>query len=78
MDLEMFQLMNLRYNILGEDRTYPEALIGRGTACAFKREVDSAVADFTKEIQSNPSAGEAWKRRGQAAGASYILLYKEE
>ncbi|KAI3764613.1 hypothetical protein L2E82_14624 [Cichorium intybus] len=42
---------------LREDPTYPEALIGRGTAYAFNRELDSAVADFTKAIQSNPSAG---------------------
>ncbi|KAL8193688.1 hypothetical protein R6Q57_026380 [Mikania cordata] len=55
--------------ILREDPTYPEALIGRGTAYAFKRELDSAIADFTKAIQSNPSAGEAWKRRGQARAA---------
>ncbi|MED6192213.1 Suppressor of RPS4-RLD 1 [Stylosanthes scabra] len=55
--------------ILKEDPAYPEALIGRGTAYAFKRELDSAIADFTKAIQFNPSAGEAWKRRGQARAA---------
>ncbi|RYQ80817.1 hypothetical protein Ahy_Scaffold1g106965 isoform H [Arachis hypogaea] len=55
--------------ILNEDPAYPEALIGRGTAYAFKRELDSAIADFTKAIQFNPSAGEAWKRRGQARAA---------
>ncbi|XP_027078399.1 suppressor of RPS4-RLD 1 [Coffea eugenioides] len=55
--------------ILQEDPTYPEALIGRGTAYAFRRELDAAIADFTKAIQSNPAAGEAWKRRGQARAA---------
>ncbi|XP_060193815.1 suppressor of RPS4-RLD 1 [Lycium barbarum] len=55
--------------ILEEDPTYPEALIGRGTALAFQRELDAAISDFTKAIQSNPSAGEAWKRRGQARAA---------
>lgn len=55
--------------ILKEDRTYPEALIGRGTANAFLRELEAAIDDFTKAIQSNPSAGEAWKRRGQARAA---------
>ncbi|KAI3495745.1 hypothetical protein L1887_38091 [Cichorium endivia] len=37
--------------ILGEDPTYPEALIGRGTTYAFKRELDSTVADFTKLVR---------------------------
>ncbi|KAJ1414511.1 Tetratricopeptide-like helical domain superfamily [Sesbania bispinosa] len=55
--------------ILKEDPAYPEALIGRGTAYAFKRELHSAIADFTKAIQFNPAAGEAWKRRGQARAA---------
>ncbi|XP_052195402.1 suppressor of RPS4-RLD 1 isoform X2 [Diospyros lotus] len=55
--------------ILNEDPTYPEALIGRGTAYAFQRELDAAIADFTGAIQLNPSAGEAWKRRGQARAA---------
>ncbi|KAK8328305.1 hypothetical protein V6Z12_A11G243600 [Gossypium hirsutum] len=55
--------------ILKEDPTYPEALIGRGTAYAFQRELEAAIDDFTKAIQSKPSAGEAWKRRGQARAA---------
>ncbi|KAA3473828.1 suppressor of RPS4-RLD 1 [Gossypium australe] len=55
--------------ILKEDPTYPEALIGRGTAYAFQRELEAAIGDFTKAIQSKPSAGEAWKRRGQARAA---------
>ncbi|OWM82121.1 hypothetical protein CDL15_Pgr001695 [Punica granatum] len=55
--------------ILREDPTYPEALIGRGTAYAFQRELDAAISDFSKAIQANPSAGEAWKRRGQARAA---------
>nr|XP_007156747.1 hypothetical protein PHAVU_002G013900g [Phaseolus vulgaris]ESW28741.1 hypothetical protein PHAVU_002G013900g [Phaseolus vulgaris] len=55
--------------ILKEEPAYPEALIGRGTAYAFKRELDAAIADFSKAIQFNPSAGEAWKRRGQARAA---------
>ncbi|MCI07404.1 tetratricopeptide repeat protein 13-like, partial [Trifolium medium] len=55
--------------ILKEDSAYPEALIGRGTAYAFKRELHSAIDDFTKAIQFNPAAGEAWKRRGQARAA---------
>ncbi|XAR57739.1 hypothetical protein NMG60_11025991 [Bertholletia excelsa] len=63
------QAISIFDQILNEDPTYPEALIGRGTACAFQRELDAAIADFTKAIQSNPSAGEAWKRRGQARAA---------
>ncbi|KAJ0980264.1 hypothetical protein J5N97_008519 [Dioscorea zingiberensis] len=55
--------------ILRENPTSAEALIGRGTAYAFQRELESAIADFTKAIKSNPSAGEAWKRRGQARAA---------
>ncbi|QCD91380.1 Ca2+/calmodulin-dependent protein kinase [Vigna unguiculata] len=55
--------------ILKEEPAYPEALIGRGTAYAFKRELDAAIDDFSKAIQFNPSAGEAWKRRGQARAA---------
>ncbi|KAI4330750.1 hypothetical protein MLD38_029007 [Melastoma candidum] len=55
--------------ILNEDPTYPEALIGRGTAYAFQRELDAAISDFSKAIECNPSAGEAWKRRGQAWAA---------
>ena len=38
----------LHLQILQEDPTYPEALIGRGTAYAFRRELDAAIADFTK------------------------------
>jgi len=34
--------------VLKEEPTYPEALIGRGTAYAFQRELESAIADFTK------------------------------
>ncbi|KAF8410165.1 hypothetical protein HHK36_002687 [Tetracentron sinense] len=55
--------------ILRENPTYPEALIGRGTAYAFQRKLDAAIADFSKSIELNPSAGEAWKRRGQARAA---------
>ncbi|XP_051126901.1 suppressor of RPS4-RLD 1 [Andrographis paniculata] len=55
--------------ILEEEPDYPEALIGRGTAYAFQRELHAAIADFTQAIESNPSAGEAWKRRGQARAA---------
>ncbi|XP_020537233.1 suppressor of RPS4-RLD 1 isoform X2 [Jatropha curcas] len=55
--------------ILREYPTYPEALIGRGTAFAFQRELEAAIADFSKAIESNPLAGEAWKRRGQARAA---------
>ncbi|XP_043709211.1 suppressor of RPS4-RLD 1-like [Telopea speciosissima] len=57
--------------ILKENPTYPEALIGRGTAYAFQGELDAAIADFTKaiEFECNPSTGEAWKRRGQARAA---------
>ncbi|GFP92149.1 suppressor of rps4-rld 1 [Phtheirospermum japonicum] len=53
--------------ILQEEPDYAEALIGRGTAYAFQRELHAA--DFSKAIQSNPAAGEAWKRRGQAWAA---------
>ncbi|KAJ6740417.1 SUPPRESSOR OF RPS4-RLD 1 [Salix purpurea] len=45
--------------ILKEDPTYPEALIGRGTAHAFKRELRSAIDDFSKAIESNPAAESA-------------------
>lgn len=34
--------------ILQEEPDYPEALIGRGTAYAFQRELHAAIADFTK------------------------------
>ncbi|MED6182934.1 Suppressor of RPS4-RLD 1 [Stylosanthes scabra] len=63
------QAISIFDKILKEDTAYPEALIGRGTAYAFKKELDSAIADFTKAIQFNPSATEAWKRRGQARAA---------
>ncbi|MCO5575061.1 hypothetical protein L7F22_028858 [Adiantum nelumboides] len=46
-----------------------EALIGRGTAYAFKRDLDAAISDFSKALQLNPETGEAWKRRGQAKAA---------
>ncbi|KAF3600868.1 hypothetical protein F2Q69_00032722 [Brassica cretica] len=55
--------------VLKEEPTYPEALIGRGTAYAFQRDLENAIDDFTMAIQSNPAAGEAWKRRGQARAA---------
>ncbi|KAL4343737.1 hypothetical protein HN51_061997 [Arachis hypogaea] len=63
------QAISIFDKILKEDTAYPEALIGRGTAYAFKKELNSAIADFTKAIQFNPSASEAWKRRGQARAA---------
>lgn len=31
-----------------DNPTSPEALIGRGTAYAFQRELESAIADFSK------------------------------
>lgn len=37
--------------ILKKDPAYPEALIGRGTAYAFQRELDAAIADFTKVLE---------------------------
>jgi hypothetical protein len=37
--------------ILKEDSTYPEALIGRGTANAFLRELEAAIGDFTKVFE---------------------------
>lgn len=42
-----------RTQILKEDSAYPEALIGRGTAFAFKRELHSAIDDFTKVFTQN-------------------------
>ncbi|CAF2032728.1 hypothetical protein HID58_078803 [Brassica napus] len=48
---------------------FDKALIGRGTAYAFQRELENAITDFTKAIESNPAACEAWKRRGQARAA---------
>lgn len=44
-----FGLLSL-LQILKEDPNYPEALIGRGTAYAFQRELDAAIADFTKVL----------------------------
>lgn len=38
----------LHVQILQEDPDYSEALIGRGTAYAFQRELHTAIADFTK------------------------------
>ncbi|CAM8909450.1 unnamed protein product [Rhodiola kirilowii] len=55
--------------ILKRSPTYPEALIGRGTAHAFQRELHAAIADFTEALKSNPYAAEALKRRGQAQAA---------
>ncbi|XP_068656156.1 suppressor of RPS4-RLD 1 isoform X2 [Aristolochia californica] len=63
------QAISIFDQILRDNPTYSEALIGRGTAYAFQRELESAIADFTKAIQSNSLAGEAWKRRGQARAA---------
>ncbi|URE00095.1 Tetratricopeptide repeat protein [Musa troglodytarum] len=63
------QAVSIFDQILRETPEYPEALIGRGTAYAFQRELDAAIADFTMAIQSKPLAGEAWKRRGQARAA---------
>ncbi|KAG9160326.1 hypothetical protein Leryth_022656 [Lithospermum erythrorhizon] len=63
------QAVSIFDQILQEDPTYPEALVGRGTAYAFKRELQAAISDFTKAIETNPAAGEAWKRRGQARAA---------
>ncbi|KZV24968.1 tetratricopeptide repeat protein 13-like [Dorcoceras hygrometricum] len=50
--------------ILLEDPDYPEALIGRGTAYAFQRELHTAIADFTKGL-SLSSLGE-YKRAEEA------------
>ncbi|KAL5706914.1 Suppressor of RPS4-RLD 1 [Ranunculus cassubicifolius] len=63
------QAISIFDKILKDNPTYPEALIGRGTAYAFQRELHSAITDFTEAIKANPSAGEAWKRRGQARAA---------
>ncbi|XP_057964310.1 suppressor of RPS4-RLD 1 [Malania oleifera] len=63
------QALSIFDQILKEDPSYLEALIGRGTAYAFQRQLDDAMADFTKAVQSNPCACEAWKRRGQARAA---------
>lgn len=30
---------------------YPEALIGRGTARAFQRELEAAISDFTEVLE---------------------------
>jgi len=43
-----FVLSSSCTQILKEEPAYPEALIGRGTAYAFKRELDAAIADFSK------------------------------
>lgn len=47
-----FMISVLFAQILNEDPTYPEALIGRGTAYAFQRELDAAIADFTRVFRS--------------------------
>lgn len=46
-----FLFLILYTQILKEDPTYPEALIGRGTAYAFQRELEAAIADFTKVFE---------------------------
>ncbi|KAL0450193.1 UNVERIFIED_CONTAM: Suppressor of RPS4-RLD 1, partial [Sesamum latifolium] len=45
-----FRLSRGIAQILEEEPDYPEALIGRGTAYAFQRELHAAIADFTKAI----------------------------
>uniref|UniRef100_A0A0E0Q3C1 Suppressor of RPS4-RLD 1 n=1 Tax=Oryza rufipogon TaxID=4529 RepID=A0A0E0Q3C1_ORYRU len=45
------QAISIFDQILRETPTYPEALIGRGTAYAFQRELDSAISDFTKAVE---------------------------
>jgi len=45
--------------ILKEDPAYPEALIGRGTAYAFKRELDAAIADFSKVFEFEQTLSES-------------------
>ncbi|CAM8901012.1 unnamed protein product [Rhodiola kirilowii] len=62
--------------ILKRSPTYPEALIGRGTAHAFQRELHAAIADFTEALKSNPYAAEALKRRGQAQAALGLINFK--
>lgn len=48
----MLQMYTILCQILQEEPDYPEALIGRGTAYAFQRELHAAIADFTKvELQ---------------------------
>jgi len=63
------QAIDIFNQILRDNPSSPEALIGRGTAYAFQRKLDIAIADFSKAILSNPTTGEAWKRRGQARAA---------
>lgn len=55
--------------IIRDNSNSLEALLGRGTAYAFQRDLDAAIVDFSKAIQVNPDMGEAWKRRGQARAA---------
>ncbi|URE00097.1 Tetratricopeptide repeat protein [Musa troglodytarum] len=45
------QAVSIFDQILRETPEYPEALIGRGTAYAFQRELDAAIADFTMAIE---------------------------
>ncbi|KAH0936249.1 hypothetical protein HID58_013366 [Brassica napus] len=42
--------------VLKEEPTYPEALIGRGTAYASQRELENAIADFTKHRMAGLAA----------------------
>lgn len=63
------QAITIFNQILRDNPSSHEALIGRGTAYAFQRKLEIAITDFSKAIQSNPSTGEAWKRRGQARAA---------
>lgn len=46
--VRFFTIYFIFVQVLKEEPTYPEALIGRGTAYAFQRELESAIADFTK------------------------------
>jgi tetratricopeptide (TPR) repeat protein len=55
--------------LLEENPKSCDALLGRGTAYAFLRNLEIAITDFSKAIEVDPTVGEAWKRRGQARAA---------
>jgi tetratricopeptide (TPR) repeat protein len=55
--------------LLEENPKSCDALLGRGTAYAFLRNLEFAITDFSKAIEVDPTVGEAWKRRGQARAA---------
>lgn len=63
------QAVSLFDQVIRDNPSSIEALLGRGTAYAFQRDLETAIDDFSQAIQLNSDTGEAWKRRGQARAA---------